>query len=63
MIFLEPFPREPFIKLTQQLAAIFPENPPYEGKFPDINPHLTIGQLSDKDNFKEVLQKYPMILK
>ncbi len=43
VIFLEPNPRTRFIEITKAIARVFPENPPWEGKFPSINPHLTIG--------------------
>ena len=55
VIYLTPSPKKAFVDITKKIVSIFPENPPYEGKFPDINPHLTIGQLSEKDNFTEVL--------
>jgi 2'-5' RNA ligase len=55
VIFLSPYPKNFFIDITKKLASLFPENPPFGGKFPEINPHLTIGQFTDKDNFKEIL--------
>lgn len=55
VIFLSPNPRNPFIEITKKLNLLFPKNPPYGGKFPEINPHLTIGQLNRKDNFNEIL--------
>ena len=57
VIYLTPNPKKAFIDITKKITSIFPENPPYGGKFPKINPHLTIGQLSDKDNFSEILKK------
>ena len=56
VIFLEPNPRELFIDLTKQLADIFPDTLPYDGKFPEINPHLTLAQLSEKDDSQIILQ-------
>lgn len=50
VIYLEPQPREKFITLTENIVRVFPENPPYEGKYPQINPHMTIAQLSDIQN-------------
>lgn len=41
--FLTPSPIEPFIRLTQALLESFPNFPPYEGKHPDIIPHLTVA--------------------
>lgn len=43
VIYLEPDPREKFIEITKKVVALFPENPPYEGKYHQINPHLTLG--------------------
>jgi len=48
VVFLEPNPRDKFIELTEAIVHVFPENLPYEGKYPSINPHLTIGGLSEK---------------
>lgn len=48
VIFLDPNPREKFIKLTEAIVHVFPENPPYEGKYKSINPHITIAaELTD----------------
>lgn len=48
VIFLDPNPREEFIKLTEAIVHVFPENPPYEGKYKSINPHTTIAaELTD----------------
>lgn len=48
VIFLDPNPREEFIKLTEAIVHVFPENPPYERKYKSINPHTTIAaKLSD----------------
>jgi 2'-5' RNA ligase len=48
IIHLVPDPDEPFRKLTARLAAEFPEHPPYEGRFGDVAPHLTLDLLSDE---------------
>ena len=42
IIHLVPEPDEPFRKLTARLAAEFPEHPPYEGRYGDVAPHLTL---------------------
>lgn len=68
VVYLEPKQREKFIELTEEIVKIFPENPPYEGKYPSINPHLTISQLSkfqDTDRIKkeistEIQSKLPV---
>lgn len=43
---LRPDPDEAFRKLTAQLAAEFPDFPPYAGEL-DPLPHLTVDRLSD----------------
>lgn len=65
VIFLEPKSKEPFIQITEEIVKVFPENPPYEGKYPSINPHATIAQLSDdqdmsaiKKNISEDIDKF-----
>lgn len=57
VIYLTPNPREPFIDITKALALRYPDAPPYEGKYPSINPHLTIAQLILSDNFEMILQE------
>lgn len=59
VIFLEPKPRNKFIEITEKIVKVFPKNPPYEGKFATINPHLTIGQLanpSEAESLKETIR-------
>ncbi|WP_421735638.1 2'-5' RNA ligase family protein [Cellulomonas sp.] len=41
--YLVPDPAEPFIRLTEILAAAFPQWPPYGGVFDQVVPHLSIG--------------------
>jgi hypothetical protein len=50
IIHLVPEPDEPFRKLTARLAAEFPEHPPYEGRYGDVAPHLTLDLRSDTVN-------------
>lgn len=54
VVFLEPSQKEKFIAITNEIVKVFPENPPYEGKFTQINPHLTIGHKL-KEKFNEAL--------
>ena len=42
-IHLVPEPREPFVALTEEIAALWPECPPYGGGHTDIRPHLTVA--------------------
>jgi hypothetical protein len=41
---LRPEPAEPFIALTRAVWQAFPDHPPYEGRFPDVVPHLSVAQ-------------------
>jgi 2'-5' RNA ligase len=41
--YLAPSPAEPFIAMTQAIAAQFPAFPPYAGRHQDIVPHLTVA--------------------
>lgn len=41
---LLPLPAEPFVALTRAVWAAFPAHPPYEGRFSDIVPHLSVAQ-------------------
>lgn len=43
VLWLAPEPAEPFVDLSERLAAAFPDHPPYEGAHPDIVPHLTLA--------------------
>lgn len=44
-IYLEPAPAAPFSALTAELAAAFPQCPPYAGVF-DAVPHLTVDHVA-----------------
>lgn len=54
VVFLEPQPKEKFVELTKEIVKYFPENPPYGGKYPSINPHLTIGQLNSSQDINQI---------
>lgn len=43
VLYLATEPAEPFRALTAALGRRFPQHPPYEGRFPDVVPHLTIA--------------------
>jgi 2'-5' RNA ligase len=43
VVWLAPEPAEPFVTLTELLAAAFPDHPPYGGAHDEIVPHLTLG--------------------
>jgi 2'-5' RNA ligase len=46
VIHLLPEPADPFIALTARLVAAFPQCPPYEGRFAELVPHLTLDMAS-----------------
>jgi hypothetical protein len=45
--YLPPEPSAPFRQITHELWRRFPEYPPYEGRFDDVVPHLTIPTGAD----------------
>jgi hypothetical protein len=47
VVWLRPSPDQHLRQLTSALTAAFPAYPPYEGEFPDPQPHLTIGNHLD----------------
>lgn len=46
-IHLLPEPSEPFARLTRRLTSAFPHCPPYDGRYPDLVPHVTLDRRSD----------------
>lgn len=44
VLWLAPDPDGPFRELTSAVLAAFPGYLPYDGAFPDVIPHLTIGE-------------------
>jgi 2'-5' RNA ligase len=48
VLYLAPEPDEPFRQLTLAIWNLFPQTPPYGGKWPDIIPHLSIAWLADE---------------
>lgn len=45
VVYLAPEPGAPFHQLTHELSRRFPEYPPYEGRFDDVVPHVTVPLL------------------
>lgn len=43
VLWLAPTDPAPFRRLTELLAAEFPQHPPFGGRFDDVVPHLTVG--------------------
>jgi 2'-5' RNA ligase len=54
VLYLEPDPSEPFSAMTQAIAAIWPEHPPYEGEFDTVIPHLTVAETEDQRLLDEI---------
>jgi 2'-5' RNA ligase len=48
VVYLAPEPDEPFRQLTLSIWKLFPETPPYGGKWPDIVPHLSVAQFANE---------------
>ena len=47
LVHLVPEPAGPLSALTRRLAEAFPQCPPYEGRYADPVPHLTLDRLGD----------------
>ncbi|HMH61936.1 MAG TPA: 2'-5' RNA ligase family protein, partial [Bradyrhizobium sp.] len=50
VLYLAPEPDESFRQLTLSIWNLFPETPPYGGKWPDIIPHLSVAQLATNNS-------------
>ncbi len=48
VVYLEPAPAEPFIRLTRRLAERYPAYPPYGGIHDEVIPHLTVVHTDDR---------------
>jgi 2'-5' RNA ligase len=61
VLYLDPKPREPFVRLTQLVVARWPDYPPYGGEFDEVVPHLTVAQGSDPPGLGNALsEKLPL---
>ena len=58
LLYLAPEPPEPFLRLTEAIAAAWPEHPPYEGAHDEVVPHLTVASAEDPvlDEIAEALE-------
>ena len=43
ILYLAPEPAAPFAALTRALLSAFPEHLPYDGRYPELVPHLTVA--------------------
>jgi 2'-5' RNA ligase len=46
-LWLAPEPSDPFVRMTKALVERFPDHVPYEGRFEQVTPHLTVAQGED----------------
>ncbi len=53
-IWLKPTPDRPFRRLTEALWDAFPDCPPYEGRFPNTQPHLTVAQCATREEQERI---------
>ncbi|MFL6163902.1 MAG: 2'-5' RNA ligase family protein [Jatrophihabitantaceae bacterium] len=51
--YLAPEPADPFLALTEDLCAGWPEYPPYEGAFAELVPHLTVSTSAGAEQVAE----------
>ncbi|MFD3548770.1 2'-5' RNA ligase family protein [Streptomyces sp. NPDC058655] len=54
VLYLVPEPDAPLRRLTEAVAARWPEAPPYEGRFTEVIPHLTIAQGQEDEVTREI---------
>lgn len=57
-LYLAPEPSQPFRHLTEIVAKLFPETPPYGGEFKDIIPHLTVAQAEDAKQMEQIASDF-----
>lgn len=58
VLFLAPEPDEPFRQLTLSIWELFPETPPYRGKWPDIIPHLSLAWINNEAQLSAVAEDF-----
>ena len=47
VLYLAPEPAEPFVAITEALAARWPDHPPYDGAYTTVIPHLSVAMAND----------------
>jgi 2'-5' RNA ligase len=58
VLYLVPEPDEPFRRLTRAIHALYPDTPPYGGKFSRIVPHLTIAQVDSEELIERIADRF-----
>jgi 2'-5' RNA ligase len=59
-LWLAPDPAEPFVAMTETLAARWPECEPYGGVYPRVIPHLTVAQRDFEDATEALTPLLPL---
>ena len=54
VLYLAPSPVEPFDQLTRVVTELFPDYPPYEGRFESVLAHLTVADRASPDQLDVV---------
>jgi 2'-5' RNA ligase len=54
VLYLEPSPAAKIRALTELVSARWPDFPPYEGKYADITPHLTVVYAKNQAELTQV---------
>jgi len=62
VVYLAPEPADPFRRLTNALAAAFPDYPPYLGAHENVVPHLTVAQDVTEDYYAAAEHALPGML-
>ncbi|WP_193182866.1 2'-5' RNA ligase family protein [Nisaea sediminum] len=57
LIYLAPEPDARFRALTESVREAFPEYQPYEGRHPDVVPHLTVASVSDPSRRESIAEE------
>src|SRR5712691_4384134 len=60
VLYLAPEPDESCRQLTLSIWNLFPETPPYGGKWPDIIPHLSVAQLANEQQRAAIAADFAM---
>jgi hypothetical protein len=58
VLYLAPEPDQRFRQLTRAVWKLFPQTPPYRGKWPDIIPHLSLAWLADEARLTEAADDF-----
>jgi 2'-5' RNA ligase len=58
VLYLAPQPDDPFRQLTLAIWNLFPETPPYRGKWLDITPHLSIAWHADEQQLSAIADDF-----